>query len=384
LTAGTCGCYNQASSWSFPKLPFLSHHMLLSFWFAMGVRSRLVSRIGRNGSHSPQGEENQPDAQPALVCAHPRDRLKPLFATRDYITGDPFMVGYCYDCHLHVTTPVPPQSKLDRYYPRGYYGSGKRFTRIVEWLLDNLYNYRVYQIEQNQKPGKVLDIGCGRGLLLHKLRQRGWTPMGTELNEEAATYARERLGLPVTTQMVEEACFPDGEFDLVILWHVLEHVQSPRAMLREVSRILKPGGTLLVAVPNFGSLEARLGGKGWFHLDVPRHLTHFTKATLQHALDRAGLTISSTNFFSTEYDFFSFVQTAQNKLSLRHNLLYNVLRTRSAKVVDAEGNAVRSALVQSLVSLLTAIPLALFSLLYAPLVAALGKGATIAAYAKKR
>ncbi|MGA7730550.1 MAG: class I SAM-dependent methyltransferase [Chloroflexia bacterium] len=350
----------------------------------MGVRSRLLRRISRNGSHSPQGVEKQPGEQSALVCAHPRDRLKPLFATRDYITGDPFMVGYCYDCHLHVTTPAPPQSEIDRYYPKGYYGSGKRFTRIIEWLLDNLYNYRVYQIEQNQKPGKVLDIGCGRGLLLHKLRQRGWTPMGTELNEEAATYAREQLGLPVTTQMVEEAGFPDGEFDLIILWHVLEHVQSPRAMLREVSRILKPGGTLLVAVPNFGSLEARLSGKSWFHLDVPRHLTHFTKATLQHALDTAGLTISSTNFFSTEYDFFSFVQTAQNKLGLRHNLLYNVLRTRSAKVVDAEGNTVGSALMQSLAALLTAIPLALFSLFYAPLVAALGKGATIAAYAKKR
>jgi 2-polyprenyl-3-methyl-5-hydroxy-6-metoxy-1,4-benzoquinol methylase len=294
------------------------------------------------------------------------------------------MVGYCHECRLHVTAPSPPPSIVERYYPRGYYGSGKRFTGIVEWLLDNLYNYRVYQIEQNQKPGKVLDIGCGRGLLLHKLRQHGWTPMGTELNEEAAIYARERLGLPVTTQMVEEAGFADGEFDLVILWHVLEHVQSPRAMLREVSRILKPGGTLLVAVPNFGSLEARLTGKGWFHLDTPRHLTHFTNATLRHALDNAGLTISSTNFFSTEYDFFSFVQSTQNKLGLRHNLLYNILRTRSAKVVDAEGNTVGSARFQSLVALATAVPLALASLIYAPVVAALGQGATIAAYAKKR
>jgi 2-polyprenyl-3-methyl-5-hydroxy-6-metoxy-1,4-benzoquinol methylase len=208
--------------------------------------------------------------------------------------------------------------------------------------------------------------------------------MGSELNEEAATYARERLGLPVTTQMVEDAAFPDGEFDLVILWHVLEHVRSPRAMLTEVARILKPGGTLLVAVPNFGSLEARLGGRDWFHLDVPRHLTHFTRATLQHALDNAGLTISSTNFFSTEYDFFSFVQTAQNKLGLRHNLLYNLLRTRSAKVVDAEGRTVGSARAQSLLALVSAVPLTLLSLVYAPLAAALGKGATIAVYAKKR
>ena len=351
----------------------------------MSTKTRSAQRMSRNGLEKARMEGTQAEQeQAALVCEHPRNKLKPMFSTHDYITGDPFLISYCHNCKLHVTTPVPPNNEVATYYPKGYYGSGRRFTGIVEWLLDNLYNYRASYIEKHQKPGKVLDIGCGRGLLLHKLRQRGWTPMGTELSEEAATYARERLGLPVTTQMVEEAAFPDNEFDLVILWHVLEHVQSPRAMLREVARILKPGGTLLVAVPNFGSPEARWGRQGWFHLDVPRHLTHFTNATLTHALDEAGLTISDTNFFSSEYDFYSFVQTVQNKMGLRHNLLYNVLRTRSAKVVDAEGNEVETARTQSLLALLTAVPLALFSVVYAPIVAALGRGPTIAAYAKKR
>ena len=332
-----------------------------------------------------KGRKPEPDSEEAvLVCEHPAEKFRPTFSTHDYITGDPFAVGYCNACRLYVTTPVPPEREAGTYYPKGYYGSGRRFNPIVEWLLDNLYNYRASQIEQHQKPGKVLDIGCGRGLLLHKLRQRGWTPMGTELSEEAASYARDRLGLPVTTQMVEDVKFPDEEFDLVILWHVLEHVQSPRAMLKEVSRILKPGGTLLVAVPNFGSLEAQWSKAGWFHLDVPRHLTHFTRATLAHALNVAGLTVSSTNFFSTEYDFFSFVQSVQNKMGLRHNLLYNLLRTRSAKVVDAEGNTIGSARLQSLGALVTAVPLTLISLVYAPVAAALGKGATLAVYARKR
>lgn len=320
--------------------------------------------------------------QPVMLCDHPQGRLKPFFSTRDYITGDIFQVAYCQRCHLHVTTPALSEHRIMQYYPLGYYGSGKRFTRVIEGLLDNLYNYRAYQIERQQRPGKVLDIGCGRGLLLNKLRERGWTPMGTELNEEAAAYAREQLGLPITTQILEEVGFPDNEFDLVILWHVLEHVQSPGAMLREVARILKPGGTLLVAVPNFGSPEAHWGGKHWFHLDVPRHRTHFTKATLKHALDEAGLSISYTNFFSTEYDFFSFVQTVQNRLGLRHNLLYNILRTRSARVVDSTGRRL-SGLRESLVALLTALPLAAISLAYAPIAAGLGRGATIAAYAKK-
>lgn len=331
-----------------------------------------------------RGDEAEDGATlPLPTCKHPRSGLKPLFSTCDYITGETFVVGYCHACKLHVTTPAPSEDEVGRYYPARYYGSEHRFAGVVEWLLNGLYNYRGFHIEQHSKQGKALDIGCGRGLLLDKLRRRGWDTHGTELSEAAAAYAREQLGLPVTTEALEHAGFADDEFDLVILWHVLEHVQSPRAMLREVARILKPGGTLLVAVPNFGSWEARWGGKSWFHLDVPRHLTHFTPETLGVALNNAGLTVTGVNFFSTEYDFFSFVQTLQNKMGLRHNLLYNLLRTRAAKVMGGAGKRTESVRVQSLVAVLSALPLAFVSLVYAPIAAALGKGATIAAYAVK-
>jgi 2-polyprenyl-3-methyl-5-hydroxy-6-metoxy-1,4-benzoquinol methylase len=319
----------------------------------------------------------------AIECSHPAERLLPMFSTGDYITGERFVVGYCRDCKLHVTSPAPSEGELERYYPSSYYGSGRRFNPIVEWLLNNLYSYRARHIEQRQKPGKVLDIGCGRGLLLNKLRERGWQPQGTELSEEAAAYARERLNLPVSTQALQDLNFPAEEFDLVILWHVLEHVHAPRAMLAEVSRILKPGGVLLVAVPNFGSWEARWSGPGWFHLDVPRHLTHFTPRTLRSALEQAGLSLLSTNFFSTEYDFYSFVQSAQNRIGFRHNYLYNLLRTRSAKVISAKGEAEKVGRTETALALATAAPLALASFFTTPLLAALGKGATIAAYARK-
>src|SRR3954454_22183190 len=245
--------------------------------------TRLDSSARLNGKKRPGDLTGDPTGHEAgehhayeIECPHPNNRMVPRFATSDYISGERFVVGFCHDCKLHVTTPAPSGEDLGKYYPSSYYGSGRRFNRVVEWLLHHLYSYRALQIERKQKPGKVLDIGCGRGLLLQKLRERGWEPQGTELSEEAASYARDRLGLPVSTNTLQDGDFPDGEFDLVILWHVLEHVHAPRAMLQEVSRILKPGGVLLVAVPNFGSWEARWRGPGWFHLDVPRHLTHFT------------------------------------------------------------------------------------------------------------
>ena len=336
---------------------------------------------------APEGSEGAvPEAgsHPYVAdCSHPLNRVVPRFATSDYITGERFVVGFCHNCRLHITTPAPGEAELARYYPSSYYGSGRRFNRIVEWLLNHLYSYRALHIEGRQRPGKVLDIGCGRGLLLSKLRERGWEPQGTELSEEAAVYARERLGLPVSTCALQDCGFADGEFDLVILWHVLEHLHAPRAILQEVSRILKPGGVLLVAVPNFGSWEARWSGPGWFHLDVPRHLTHFTPQTLHDALDKAGLKLLSTNFFSTEYDYFSFVQSAQNKLGFRHNYLYNLLRTRSAKVINAQGVTEQVGAAETALVLASAFPLSALSFFVTPVLAALGQGATIAAYAIK-
>jgi SAM-dependent methyltransferase len=324
-----------------------------------------------------------PEEGDRLRCEHPLAETSAVFSARDYITGEDFMVRYCRRCGLHVTTPVPAYGEIGKYYPHSYYGSGRRFMGVVEWLLDRLHSYRAYQIEQHQRPGKVLDVGCGRGDMLHILRQRGWDPLGTELSEDAAAYARDHRRLPVIAQPLEEIGLPSNEFDLVILWHVLEHVPSPRDTIREAARILKPGGTLLVAVPNFGSWEARWSRDKWFHLDVPRHLTHFTPRTLNRVLEEAGVPITSVNFFSTEYDFFSFVQTVESKLGFRHNLLYNLLRTRSAKVLDEHGKE-QNARLQSALALILAVPLAAASLLYAPLIAAMRRGATIAAYATKK
>jgi 2-polyprenyl-3-methyl-5-hydroxy-6-metoxy-1,4-benzoquinol methylase len=269
-------------------------------------------------------------------CLHPAERLEILFPASDYVTGDSFEIRRCRDCGLALTWPPPPATGMARYYPDAYYGDAgeRRFLGPVEGLQRALYGSRARKVEAaaGGRPGRVLDVGCGRGFLLDAFRRRGWTVEGTEMSEASSAHAREILGIPVRIGPLESLGLPAASFDAVTLWHVLEHVTTPGSMLAEIRRILKPGGVLLVSVPNFGSPEARITGPGWFHLDVPRHLVHFTPETLDAALRSAALEPVSSFGFAPEFDAFSFVQSTLNRAGLRQNALYDVLRGRAAKL----------------------------------------------------
>jgi len=173
------------------------------------------------------------------------------------------------------------------------------------------------------------------------------------------------------------AHFPDDHFDAVVLWHVLEHVACPQSTIAEVARILRPGGVFLCGVPNFGSWEARLARDKWFHLDVHRHLNHFTVGTLAAMLANAGLQVKSQSFLAPEYDAFSFVQSALNRIGLRHNLLYQLLRQGRGKVFRDES------LAQVLATLLLAVPLSVMSLPATLLATLARQGAAVSLYAQK-
>ena len=248
-------------------------------------------------------------------------------------------------------------------------------------MQDALYSSRAKKVEQlnGGRRGRVLDIGCGRGLLLQQFKQLGWEVQGTELDDKSAAFPREVLGLPIQTGELAEMNFPDEHFDAVIMWHVLEHVPTVPTLMAEVSRILKPGGILLVGVPNFGSIEARFCQAGWFHLDVPRHLNHFTKAVLREKLSVAGFKPENFSWFAPEYDSFSFVQSILNRIGLRHNLLYNFLRGRTAKVLGERTTPP----IQLILTLILAAPLGVLSLFFTTVVGLIGQGATITVFARK-
>jgi ubiquinone/menaquinone biosynthesis C-methylase UbiE len=314
-------------------------------------------------------------------CAHPAAEGESLFAAVDYISGEKFSVARCRACGQIVTVPVP--TDLGKYYPAGYYGDahGRRFPAVMEWIQNQLYVWRAHQLLRRfQRPQpKVLDIGCGRGHLLRAFQRAGGEVLGTEFSDDACRFAREVLKLPVRVGTLAELNFPAESFDIIVMWHVLEHVSDVRPTLAEIARILKPGGFFMVAVPDFGSPEARLTQAGWFHLDVPRHHSHHTRASLAQALRNAGLQPRWSSSLAPEYDSFSFVQSLLNRLGVRQNFLYNLLRGRRAKVVGG-GNSFGSLLATGLLA-------PLFFLLSLPatlLLAICGRGGTIILTAEKQ
>ncbi len=324
------------------------------------------------------------DSNRAPDCAHPEGRRKALFPAKDYISGDAFEIVHCGNCGAVITSPTPPPHQLARYYPTAYYrtSGGRRFPGPVEFLQRRLYAGRARTVERllGRRGGKVIDVGCGPGWLLRAFQQRGWKAKGTELSEPAAAFARNELGLDVESRELTDLNLPDGSFDSATLWHVLEHIPQPERMLREIARILKPGGVLLVGVPNWGSPESRMSRDKWFQLDVPRHVNHFTAPRLRKELADAGFDVRVQRFLAPEFDFFSFVQTVLNRLGFRQNLLYNLLRRREAKLANGK----KAGWGQTTITLLVAPLLGALSIPVTLTAALLGLGGSMTFYAVKR
>jgi SAM-dependent methyltransferase len=313
------------------------------------------------------------------ACAHPNAETERLFDALDPATGDAFVIVRCRECDLAQTAPAPSPAELDGYYPKGYHSTTKRYRGGMDRVLSLVHRSRIRSLERLLGgAGSVLDIGCGPGVLLNQMRARGWKVNGTERSAAAAQQARDVFHLDVSAVDVDELVASGATFDAVVLWHVAEHLNAPGEVIRGIARLLRPGGVLLVAVPNFASPEARIGRAGWFHLDVPRHLVHFTPSTLTAMLTGAGFRPLKVSYLVPEYDLFSFVQTVENRLGLPPNLLYDVLRRPEARLKRQPSGRLAAAVAVGL-----AVPLSAAAVVMAPIAATARRSATIVVYGKR-
>ena len=291
--------------------------------------------------------------------------------------GSRYALVQCAGCGLARTEPRLSGDALARYYAADYYGSGERkfhplIERIVRWLTAGRARAMLRRVAgaDAPRPARVLDIGCGRGTLLARFHALGCECHGVERGDFPLVDLGP--GLHLHRGELSSLALPDGHFDVVVLWHVLEHLADPLEDLARARALLRPGGILAVAVPNLSSLQATLFGGHWFHLDLPRHLYHFPMATLRRCLEKAGFEIVHASTWSADQNVFGFVQSVLNALSARRsNRLYTLLR---------RADGARAALVGWCLVALAVMPAALTEALVA---AALGRGATAAFYARR-
>jgi SAM-dependent methyltransferase len=182
---------------------------------------------------------------------------------------------------------------------------------------------RLRKVQRAATSGRLLDVGCGKGSFLSYCTRQGWDAWGVEPSDNGRAMAKKRLGHRVVATPDELA---HAGFDVVTLWHVLEHVDDPNSMLRELRRLIRPGGYILVCVPNIDSLQSRLGGAAWSHLDLPRHRVHFDSRTLCEALTRADYEVRWVDHFLPEFGVLGIVQTALNVLGCEPGFLYKLIK----------------------------------------------------------
>lgn len=287
-------------------------------------------------------------------------------AARDYITGQTFGVWQCAACGV-AATEIASDADLSPYYPAKY----RRYTPLILAILKTLYRMRVARWTRRfAQAGHAYEMGCGDGFMLDALRQRGWQVLGSERTDDMLKIARDELKIPVFAGEPED--LPQTPtFDLIVLFQVLEHLPDPARTLQTLSGLLRPGGMLVIGVPNHASWQAAFGREKWFHLDVPRHLFHYTPDGLRQALERVGLSVVETSFVSPEHDPFGWVQTTLNRLDTRQNRLTRLLMRMDAP----SGAGVLHLLAGALIGLV-ALPLTLISWLA-------GKGAIMQITAQK-
>jgi len=233
------------------------------------------------------------------------------FSSTDLMFGGDraFHYHHCGNCGLVYQYPVPDESDIAAFYPENYIVYIEP-TRITFSARERLYlktrlGYSHLETPTHGRPrsvddvvpwvpdGKILDIGCGNGEYLLRMKSIGWQCTGVEFNDKAVSISRSH-DLDIFQGDLAAANFDDASFDFVTAHHLIEHVPDPHALMKEIARIIRPGGSMLIRTPNSESLGRQFFGRHWYANDVPRHLYLYSESNLKLLAEKYGLECSRT------------------------------------------------------------------------------------------
>ena len=237
-------------------------------------------------------------------------------STRKFMMVKGFNIVKCKKCGLAYVNPRLKEKKLHEIYDKKYfsnkafngaktsfYGYGKYLEE--EDCIKDTFKKRLKIINKLSRKGRLLDIGCALGFFLELARDDGWDVQGLEISKYAYNYAKNMLKLPVINKTLEKSGFKSNSFDVVTMFDIIEHLPDPKSTLKEIRRLLKPNGLLVITTPNIGSITAKILWRNWEEVRrVREHIYFFSENTLKKILESLNFEVlrmeSAGRFFSVK------------------------------------------------------------------------------------
>ncbi len=220
------------------------------------------------------------------ICQH-TDLVSVFDVIDQLVSRDSFTLLECKKCGCRLTNGAPDIASSPQYYQSENYISHSNtstglINRIYQLVRKQTLRQKVKWVERStgQSGGRILDVGSGTGAFVAALRKAGWQADGLEPDATARMVAQDDFGVALL-DIDRLFTLPAASFDAITLWHVLEHVHGLNEYMQQFHRLLRPGGSLLIALPNHTSLDAAHFGKWWAAYDVPRHLYHFSPRSIE-------------------------------------------------------------------------------------------------------
>jgi len=256
-------------------------------------------------------------------------KIELLFSSKTCFSE--FHLVQCKTCELTRTFPFPVDEILRAHDIHFYYGRDvNKFNPRIQKLRNLIMRKRAKQylslIPDSIQSPKILDVGCAEGRLLQSFCEYGCRCWGIE----HPSYPAQRfLDSDHIVYLQGDLCamnMAEGTFDLIILWHALEHMDNPQLTMSRLRALLAPEGNIIVAVPNFSSVEAQRFKQFWFHLDIPWHKYHFNKKSMRYLITKSHLRIIRMSTLCFEQGPFGLLQSTLNAMGWPKNEFYEALK----------------------------------------------------------
>lgn len=250
-----------------------------------------------------------------------------LTASDYLVSKEKFNIIECKKCSLRFTSPIPIEQNIEKYYKSDEYIS---HSEEGDSLINKIYKIvqkftlrskkRLVDNQFNRQHGSLLDIGCGTGDFLYTMKNSGWTVNGVEVNKDASKIAEEKVGDNIFSP--NEFLSSNNKYDVITMWHSLEHLFDLKKYVVKTIESLNENGILLIAIPNYQSIDAEYYKENWAAYDVPRHLYHFSYKALEKLFNEYGYTILS--YKQLPFDSFYVSLLSETAVKEKYNILVGI------------------------------------------------------------